>query len=305
MICVGGADDHRHVPLQRPPQHDLSWGSAVRLRNGSNLGIGEDRALGSTQRRPCLQLDALSLAELEHLLVVRLRVPLHLMQLDGVLRSLKRLLQLGDVVVRDPDGFHNTDPLELLHRPPSILQLRLRCRGERGLLAGRRASVEAAFRLDDEREVHQQEVDVLHAVCAKLTEHLQVVVGALDGGIIANGSRALGGDEHILPLLAALQQRLRNGGLSAVIVGAVNVGPADVEPLVDGPARVLLDACVVSVVTVLVAATPRAHSHLRNLAATSQGKAGDRVGLVTDLACCQGDGGNQPHGAQHCGEQWD
>mmetsp|Transcript_105695 Transcript_105695/g.268552 ORF Transcript_105695/g.268552 Transcript_105695/m.268552 type:complete len:249 (-) Transcript_105695:248-994(-) len=248
MVRVCRAHHDGDATLQGPAQGDLRHRNAVGPGSLCDGRLAKHRAFRAAEGRPSLQLDAALLAEVEHGLIVHARVPLHLVQVDGLSGHLQGVLQVGDVVVRHADGLDHADPLQLLHGPPSVLQ---------GLLAGRNIRTiwrhalrglapEAANRLHGEGEVHQEQVDVLDALGAELPQHLQVVVRALDGGLVADRAGALGGDEDLLSGNAAGAECLPHCDLRAVVVGAVDVSAADVKPIVDGEASVLLGASVIS-----------------------------------------------------------
>jgi len=54
-----------------------------------------------------------------------LGIPLNLVEINRLRSHLESVRQLLDVVVRDSDAFHNTNPLQFLHSSPCILEILL------------------------------------------------------------------------------------------------------------------------------------------------------------------------------------
>mmetsp|Transcript_19627 Transcript_19627/g.59173 ORF Transcript_19627/g.59173 Transcript_19627/m.59173 type:complete len:260 (-) Transcript_19627:85-864(-) len=211
-------------------------------------------------------------------------VPLHLVQLNGLLGDVQDMLQLLDVEIRHTDTLHHTDALQLLHGSPGVLQLRRR-RGHDALAvrALRQGLVEVARGLHCEGKVYEQEVDVAVTPVVGLAEHLQVVVGALDRRLVADGARALGGDVDLFPppLGDGRPQRLHDGNLGPVVVGGVDVRAAQAQPALDSEARTVLRTTVPHDRALLVAAGPGAHGDLRELVAAGKRHAGHLLGPVS------------------------
>mmetsp|Transcript_41987 Transcript_41987/g.82319 ORF Transcript_41987/g.82319 Transcript_41987/m.82319 type:complete len:288 (-) Transcript_41987:247-1110(-) len=212
VFFLGRSGGERHAMLEGPFQGHLSRAHAVRFRDALHDRQLQDFSVPRVvpaERGPGFQGDAVGLAKYEQAVVVRRRIPEHLVQRRRNLCDFERVLQIGNFVVGNADGFRPSSFQDLLHSFPGFLP---------ELLSG------LVFRIRKIRKVDQVQIHV----CGPQSD--QGVSQRLDGFVESDRSRLLRREEHPFAENPRTFQRGSHEIVVLVIDRRIEAAPADAQP---------------------------------------------------------------------------